>query len=325
MSSQPQVHLLFGFLGSGKTTLVRKLLEKTEPETPTAVIVNEFGEVGIDGAIIEGSSIDTVELVSGCICCTLKGSLMSAIEELTQEKGVRRIVVEATGVADPEDMLDDLEDTEVIDALEVAPIVTVVDASGFNKIRPMLGDFYVSQILNSDVLIINKIDRTDEAQLDDVTRQIKEINPWGEIAFAEFCDVDTSLVFSNTESALLERHEEASNGHHSHHHHEHEHDRDVHEHHHHEHDSMESFVIAPREDISRSELQEFCSQLPDNAWRMKGHMLVSGRPSLIQYSTGQLEIFDSEARSHYRMVVIGRDLDQDAIAAGLGVPIANAA
>ncbi len=317
----PQIHLLFGFLGAGKTTLVRNLLQTADPDYPTAVIVNEFGDVGIDGDIIQGNTIDTVELASGCICCTLKGSLMNAIEELANDKGARRIVVEATGVADPEDMLDDLEDSTIAEKMNVAPIVVVVDASYFNKVRPMLGEFYVSQVLNADIVIINKIDRTDEQELKNVTEQIKEINPWAEIRFTEFCDVDSSLVFSNDVSALLERYDSANGEDHSHH----NHDHDEHHHHHHAHESMESFVIAPLEDVSQVDLERVCGQLPDNVWRMKGHMVVSGQPSLIQYSAGQLEVFEAETKSHYRLVFIGRDLNPESIASGFGVPITDAA
>ncbi len=322
MQNLPQIHLLFGFLGAGKTTLVRNLLQTVDPEYPTAVIVNEFGSVGIDGDIIQGNTIDTVELVSGCICCTLKGSLMNAIEELTEEKGAKRIVIEATGVADPEDMLDDLEDSSVSHKMEVAPIVAVVDASSFNKIRPMLGDFYTSQVLNADIVIVNKIDRTDEEVLEDVARQIKEINPWAELRFTEFCDVDSTLIYSNQVSALLQRHVSNANGHDHHEHHDHDHDHD-HHHHQHAHESMESLVVVPHENLTQSNIEQHASQLPDTVWRMKGHMLIDQNPCLVQFSAGQLEITPAEVKSHYRMVVIGRELDSQKISAGLGVPIFN--
>lgn len=305
---QPQIHLLFGFLGAGKTTLVRNLLKTADSSIPTAVIVNEFGAVGIDGEIIQGNSIDTVELVSGCICCTLRGSLMNAIEELANEKGAERIVIEATGVADPEDMLDDLEDSSIEDSFDVAPIVAVVDSSAFNKIRPMLGEFYVSQILNADIVIVNKIDKTDETELENVTRQVKEINPHAEIRFTEFCDVDSSLVFSGETSALLKSYTPSSHGHH----------------HGHAHETMESFVVSPHGDISLSDLKQYFKRIPENVWRMKGHMVVDGQPALVQYSAGQVDVTEAEPKSHYRMVAIGQDLNRETIASDLGIPIATA-
>ncbi len=305
MENVPKVHLLFGFLGAGKTTLVRNLLETSNSDIPTAVIVNEFGQVGIDGEILQGKSIDTIELLSGCICCTLKGSLLNAIEELAYEKGAERIIVEATGVADPEDMLDDLEDPSVIDNFDVAPIVTVVDAANFYKIRMVLGEFYVSQILNADIVVLNKIDLAQDKSIKNVTNQLREINPDAEIRFTEFCNVDSSLIFSELKTTQIGK---ASD---------HSHER----HHHHEHDTMTSFVLQPYSDLSRSALVQFCDKLPDNVWRMKGHMQLDGEPSLVQYSTGQLDISESDPRIHYRMVVIGQKLNAQKVASGLGEPI----
>ena len=305
MDNVPKVHLLFGFLGAGKTTLVRNLLETSNSDIPTAVIVNEFGQVGIDGEILQGKSIDTIELLSGCICCTLKGSLLNAIEELAYEKGAERIIVEATGVADPEDMLDDLEDPSVIDKFDVAPIVTVVDAANFHKIRVVLGEFYVSQILNADIVVLNKIDLAQDKSIKNVTNQLREINPDAEIRFTEFCDVDSSLIFSDLKTTQIGKTSD------------HSHER----HHHHEHDTMTSFVLQPYNDLSRSALKQFCDKLPDNVWRMKGHMQLDGEPSLVQYSTGQLDISESDPRIHYRMVVIGQKLNAQKVASGLGEPI----
>ena len=305
MDNVPKVHLLFGFLGAGKTTLVRNLLETSNSDIPTAVIVNEFGQVGIDGEILQGKSIDTIELLSGCICCTLKGSLLNAIEELAYEKGAERIIVEATGVADPEDMLDDLEDPSVIDKFDVAPIVTVVDAANFYKIRMVLGEFYVSQILNADIVVLNKIDLAQNKSIKYVTNQLREINPDAEIRFTEFCDVDSSLIFSELKTTQIGKTSD------------HSHER----HHHHEHDTMTSFVLQPYNDLSRSALIQFCDKLPDNVWRMKGHIQLDGKSSLVQYSTGQLDISESDPRIHYRMVVIGQKLNAQKVASGLGEPI----
>ena len=254
---------------------------------------------------MQGKSIDTIELLSGCICCTLKGSLLNAIEELAYEKGAERIIVEATGVADPEDMLDDLEDPSVIDKFDVAPIVTVVDAANFHKIRVVLGEFYVSQILNADIVVLNKIDLAQDKSIKNVTNQLREINPDAEIRFTEFCDVDSSLIFSELKTTQIGKTSD------------HSHER----HHHHEHDTMTSFVLQPYSDLSHSALKQFCDKLPDNVWRMKGHMQLDGEPSLVQYSTGQLDISESDPRIHYRMVVIGQKLNAQKVASGLGEPI----
>ena len=164
--SDLRINLLFGFLGSGKTTLVRRILGERGGERPMAVIVNEFGEVGVDGDVIAGNNVNLVELTSGCLCCTLRGSLMSAVEELREKAAVEQIVVEATGVASPGDMLEDLNDSKLASELDVGPLVTVVDAPKFTRLQEMLGEFYEDQVENADVLVLNKIDLATQEELD---------------------------------------------------------------------------------------------------------------------------------------------------------------
>ena len=306
-SNQANLHLLFGFLGSGKTTLVRHLIETAGNEVPTAIIVNEFGDVGVDGDIIQGNAIDTVELNSGCLCCTLKGSLLNAAEELANDAGAQRIIVEASGVADPEDMLDDFEDPSVSANFDIRPLITVVDAAKFNKIRSMLGEFYESQILNADVIVVNKIDLADKDELQKVAREIKSINPDGLIYFTEQCQIEKNLVLDAKPETS------ASEPPSSHHHH----------HHHHVHEIMMSIVIEPRIDITRSEFKQYCAGLPDTVWRMKGFMQIDNQPVLVQYSAGQLEILDTTPRSNNRLVIIGQELDSDKLSTGLGTLVAS--
>ena len=152
------VNPICGFLGSGKTTLMRRIIEERGSREPMAVIVNEFGDVGIDGAILSGQSVDMVEITSGCLCCTLKCSLVNALEELRDKKGSRRVVIEATGVAQPGELLDVLADPALKGSIEVGPVVTVIDAAKFTGLRRVLGEFYAEQVRRADVLLLNKTD-----------------------------------------------------------------------------------------------------------------------------------------------------------------------
>jgi G3E family GTPase len=313
------VNLIFGFLGSGKTTLVRHLLA-TRPTEKTAVIVNEFGEVGVDGEILRGKDVDIVELNSGCLCCTLKGSLMTAVEELRAKAGVERIIVEATGVAQPGELTETLTDATMKTAIDIGPLVTVVDAARFPKLSAMLGEFYEAQIENADILVLNKVDLVDAAVLEQVRDDIRAINPAADIIFAERADVDPAYLLDRNVEGLLARSAAAGDarpagapGHDSpHHDHDDNHDHDGHGPH--ADAPAESFVLKAPEHAERARVETFFRSLPDSVWRAKGFMRVDGAPSLVQYATGQLEITPAAARANENIVFIGRRIDRPAIA-----------
>ena len=328
--SDLRINLLFGFLGSGKTTLVRRILGERGGERPMAVIVNEFGEVGVDGDVIAGNSVNLVELTSGCLCCTLRGSLMSAVEELREKAAVEQIVVEATGVASPGDMLEDLNDSKIAHEIDVGPLVTVVDAPKFTRLQQMLGEFYEEQVENADVLVLNKIDLATPGELDEAKAAVREINPDAVLLFAEQGDTDLALLLDGPESELLAQmkaeaegqpHHHGPDGHgHDHKHddrHDHHGDRHDHDHHGHAHAAAESFVMDASGDFSREGLATAFASLPANVWRSKGFLTVDGEPSLLQFTMGQLEIDGTPARDRPYLVVIGEDLDRPAVECGL--------
>jgi G3E family GTPase len=336
-----RVNLLFGFLGSGKTTLARHLLAHRDPEVKTAVIVNEFGEVGVDGEILKGSNVDVVELNSGCLCCTLRGSLMMAVEELRERSAVERVIVEATGVAQPEELLETLADKSMKGGLEIGPLVTVVDVAKFTKLVAMLGDFYLDQIENADVIVANKIDLASPEQLEAVARELRELNPEADLVFAEQGHVAPQVLFERNlpgvvgrareelAAALAEGLESAARRHHAHGHAHHGHD-----HHHHDHDHghdhghgnphhgdphasapPQSFIVIGSGGARREGLERFFASLPDNVWRAKGFAQVDGEPCLIQYSLGQLEFTPARGPASEAMVFIGQRMDRPSIEA----------
>ena len=342
--SDLRINLLFGFLGSGKTTLVRRILGERSGERPMAVIVNEFGEVGVDGDVIAGDNVNLVELTSGCLCCTLRGSLMSAVEELREKAAVEQIVVEATGVASPGDMLEDLTDSSIAHELDVGPLVTVVDAPKFTRLREMLGEFYEDQIENADVLVLNKIDLATPDELDEARAAVREINPDAVLLFAEQGDTDLALLLDGPESELLaqmkeeagrhidprhdddHRHGQARHGDHGHgqaHHDDHgdgdghgqAYDDDHGNGHHrgHAHAPAESFVMDAAGEFSREGLADAFASMPANVWRAKGFLTVDGEPSLLQFTMGQLEIDAAPARERPYVVVIGENPDRPTV------------
>lgn len=314
-----RVNLLFGFLGSGKTTLAKHLLAHRAKGLKTAVIVNEFGEVGVDGDILRGDNVDVVELNSGCLCCTLKGSLMLAIDELRTRAKVDRVIVEATGVAQPAELLETLVESPG-EALDIGPLVTVVDAFKFPKLVSMLGDFYGDQVENADVVIVNKVDLVTPAQLEEVTRQLREINPDADLLFVEQGRVRPEELFERPPSELLARlrasHEPGcaacAQGHDHGHDHPHDHD---HDHDPHEHAPVQSFTVRGTGNATRAGVERFFGALGDSVYRAKGFLRIDGAPSLVQYSLGQLEVTKAAAEPSEVVVFIGNRMDRPAIEA----------
>ena len=301
-----RINLLFGFLGSGKTTLARNLLMANPSDQKMAVIVNEFGDVGIDGTILkgreEGQSIDMVELTSGCLCCSLKGSLLSAVEELSHKSKVDLVVIEATGVAEPEEMIETFSDPSFSATYDMGPMVTVVDIHKFMKIREILGPFYEAQVRNADVLILNKIDLVNAGELEKLRQEVKSMNPSADIIFTERCDIDPAQLLSGEESRVMASalSKDTVSDEHSHNHD-------------HRHAPAQSFVLDARSGTSRNALEVFFRGLPDNVWRVKGFTQLDGKPVLVQFTMGQLEIVESEQRDNYHMVFIGPDMNHTAI------------
>lgn len=310
-----RLNLLFGFLGSGKTTLARRLLAQPVDDKKTAIIVNEFGDVGIDGAILEGRNVDMIELNSGCLCCTLKGSLLNAVEELSGKLGARRIVIEATGVASPEEMLDTFADPSLRGRYEIGPLVTVVDAARFLRLSEMLGEFYDAQVATADLVILNKTDLVPAETLEKVRAQAQELNGEAEIEFAERCDVDIGAIVNGSPSGTVERFA---------HDHDHDHDHDHHDHGAHAHAPAESFVISADREFALPVLREVLKDLGDNVWRAKGFLRAEARSWLLQYTMSGLELTEAESRPYYNLVFIGKNMDRARIEAQLNKAMVGA-
>ena len=324
MTSKTRVDLLFGFLGSGKTTLARRILEEWGPKRRLALIVNEFGDVGVDGEILEGNSIDLIQLSSGCLCCALKGSLLAAVDELASKEKLDHIVIEATGVAEPEELLASFSEEDFKERYDVGPVVTVVDAPKFLKIRTMLGPFYEAQVEKADMIILNKLDLSTAEQVEEVRLEVEDLNEEALIRFAERCDIDLLEVLDGPSSEALIRYgsgdaDEAEA--HDHHDDHHDHDHDHHHHHDHDHDHdhdhgalhapAESFVLDTPAPFDQAALTAVFAKAPEGLWRAKGFVRIDGVDQLVQFAMGELELTEAEPRDRHYLVFIGDKLDQD--------------
>lgn len=179
------IHLIFGFLGSGKTTLINCFLRQIEGRNRTAIIVNEQGAVVVDGSILHAKGIYLAELNAGCLCCASRGTLLLALQDLKNRADIEHVIVEASGIARPSDLLDLLTQASQNGHLTIAPIVTVVDVSRMSELEEMLGDFFMEQIAMAGLIVANKVDLVSPTQLFAVMQRIRSLNPGAQTVFSE--------------------------------------------------------------------------------------------------------------------------------------------
>lgn len=191
------VYLLTGFLGSGKTTLLRNMLRWEKDLSGTVVLVNEFGKVGIDGAILKRAGSDVVELTSGCVCCTLKGELVQALKDISSRFNPRRIIIEATGVAQPESMAAILKAPELSTSMTLKRLVTVLDIKLWLA-REILGDFFWLQLQQAKLILLNKIDRVPPESVSTVLEELRGQFPGCRVVPTRYCRIDPEVLWSDS-------------------------------------------------------------------------------------------------------------------------------
>src|SRR5256714_8354201 len=241
MTDKIPVTVLTGYLGAGKTTLLNRIL--SEPHGKKyAVIVNEFGEIGIDNDLVVGADEEVFEMNNGCICCTVRGDLMRILDKLMRQKGkFDGIIVETTGLADPAPVAQTFfMDENVGSKTKLDAVVTVADAKWLNA-RLKDAPEAKNQIAFADVILINKTDLVSPDELNDVEARIRGINPYAKLHKTERCRIPLPEVLGRNAfdlDRILEIEPEflEGDGHshdHEHHHHDHGHEHDGHGHHHH--------------------------------------------------------------------------------------------
>jgi G3E family GTPase len=295
------VFLITGFLGAGKTTLIRHLLtSEFNAEAKVAVIVNEVGEIGIDGSVIErqgGQDVDVMELTSGCICCTIKTDFFKAVQEIHKTLNPSHLIVEATGIAQPGDMFDILCQAPVTEFSHLKSVVTVVDA-GFFEAREVLGTFYDNQIKCADIIILNKTDQVDSSRREQIKTVLSELNAESHILFAQHCAVDADMLLG-----LSVRQQERSPG-------------DPFSHNHGQ-GGFSSFTFEDRRLLDKQKLDSFLELLPPNVFRCKGWVRLAEGSKLLNYTGGSYRYEPSDDVRDTALVFVGRNCDEKTIVEAL--------
>jgi G3E family GTPase len=341
------VTIITGFLGSGKTTLLNHILQNQQG-IKTAVLVNEFGEIGIDNDLIVATGEDMVELNNGCICCTINEDLVNAVHKvLARSEQIDYLVVETTGVADPLPVALTFLGTELRDVTRLDSIITLVDAANFS-LDLFNSEAAQSQITYGDIILLNKTDLVDEADVDLLEVRLRDMKEGARIIRTTKSQVSLPMILSvglfESDKYLTAPAKHDDHGHsHDHHDHahaadqedhsncdhdhnkcEHDHSHDAHGHDHHNHshhldnDGFTSMSFVSDRPFMLRKFQHFLdNQLTVNIFRAKGFLWFdeSDKCHVFHLCGKRFSIDDEQWKGtpQTKFVIIGQDLDNDKI------------
>ena len=242
-----KIDIFSGFLGAGKTTLIKKLIKEAYQGERLVLIENEFGEIGIDGGFMQDAGIEVTEMNSGCICCSLVGDFAEALGKVLDEYSPDRVIIEPSGVGKLSDVIGAVSGLKRDDAV-LNSFTTVVDAGKCRMYMKNFGEFFNNQVEHAGTIILSHTDGMDESKLATAVEMLREHNATATVVATPWSQLDGSLILAAMEDKHtledeLKHLEEEAHHHHEHHHHDHdEHcDCDCHDHeHHHHHDHDEN-------------------------------------------------------------------------------------
>ncbi len=335
-----KIDIISGFLGAGKTTLIKKLLAEAFGGEKLVLIENEFGEIGIDGGFLKDSGVQVTEMNSGCICCSLVGDFGKALAEVLEKFTPDRIVIEPSGVGKLSDVIKAVEGVDSAD-IKLNSFTVVVDAKKSKMYMKNFGEFFNNQVEYAGTIILSRTKDMKQEKLEECVKLLREHNktatiittPWEEINGAQIL---AAMEKDNTlEKAMLEEHEHECCHHHDHdgeHHHDHgedctcgchdhDHDGEHHHHHHHADEVFASWGVETPHKFTREELNTALSELSESdrhgmILRAKGIVPASEGGWLhFDMTPGEYEIREGAADVTGRICVIGSKLKKEEIAA----------
>ncbi len=278
MNARTPITLITGPLGSGKTTLLRHILA-TRP-AKIAIVMNEFGEIAIDTKVIEGKNVRIAELGSGCVCCSLLGEFEAAVNEIIEKVAPEMIVVETTGLAEPEALVFNIQ--EALPQCRLDSVVSVIDADMLVRF-PELGHTTRLQIEGADILLLNKIDLVDATQIEPLETKLREINPTAAIVRTQRCQIDPEVLFG------VEREKEVARPQHQHQ------------------SEFESFAFSSDKIFSRDCFECFVDSLPASVVRAKGFVCFANGAQLFNFVAGRWDL-DPFETDRTELVFIGKKI-----------------
>ena len=330
-----KIDIISGFLGAGKTTLIKKLLQEALNGQKVVLIENEFGEIGIDGGFLKDAGIQITEMNSGCICCSLVGDFGAALKKVVEQYHPDRIIIEPSGVGKLSDVIAAVMNVAGEIDLDLNSFVTVADATKCKMYMKNFGEFYNNQVESANTIILSRTQGMKEEKLAQAVSMIQEKNakariittPWDELTGEQILAVmeqGHSLAEELMEEAM-KLHEEEEHEHHHHDHdddecdcHEHHHDHDHHHHHHHHADEVfTSWGKETPRKYTKEELDEILVKLSEETefgiiLRAKG-MLPAADGTWLYFDLvpGEYEIRNGAPDYTGRLCVIGSKMDTD--------------
>ena len=269
-----KIDIFSGFLGAGKTTLIKKLIKEAYSGEKLVLVENEFGEIGVDGTFMQDAGITVNELNSGCICCSLVGDFAKALHQVIETYHPDRVLIEPSGVGKLSDVITAVQKAGVVGA-ELNTFTTVVDATKAKMYMKNFGEFFNNQVENASCIIFSHTDVANEKKLEEALALVKEHNPGATVILTPWDQLSGADILSAMEhkdtlemelQRLKEEHEKAmaeEEGHHHHHHH----DGECgcgHHHHHHDHDADEVFTswgLETNRTITKEKLESLLQEL----------------------------------------------------------------
>ena len=278
MEQKTPLALITGSLGSGKTTLLQRILDTTERRL--AVLMNEFGEIAIDSRIIQGENLQIIELAGGCVCCSLTGELEAAVAEIITKAHPELILVEATGVAEADALVYEVEDN--LPRVRLDSVICIVDA--YTSIKfPQVGYVSRTQLQAADIIIINKIDLVAPEDIERIQAQLRMHNARALVIQVAHCNVDVNLLFGLD----VAKHKIPRTPH--------------------DQTKFQSFVFVSTGVLDADKFRALAADLPPSVYRAKGFVRLTEGSSLFNYVMGHYDL-EEFAADQTQLVFIGQDL-----------------
>ncbi len=282
------IHVIAGFLGSGKTTMLNYLLHHVPPGLRPAVIVNDFGKVAIDGQLVEGDALDMIEMASGCICCSPQGALADGLVELVERQAPDVILIESTGIAQPAELAPVFNRRDLLDLVELGNVLCVVDATTFSRYAPGLM-MLRRQVEQANTIVLNKVADASPETLAEVRQHLDYlVQPGAVVVDSNFGEIDIGLVYDQRPIYFSRRPTVRAVGGHGFH----------------------SYTIEESAATYDCEgLRAWLETLVGQVERAKGMLRTTAGMKLIQLTPGAVEISDwNGPQASSRIVFIGREL-----------------